>query len=121
MGKTNPRTKSRLRRKLHIRKTVRGTSARPRLSVFRSANHIYAQIINDESGTTLASASTQSGDVDIKGHKGNKAAAVQVGTAIAKKALDAGISTVTFDRNGFLYHGRVQALADAAREAGLKF
>ena len=121
MAKTNPRTKSRLRRKMHIRKTVRGTAARPRLSIFRSTKHIYAQIINDETVTTLVSASTQSGDIEIKGHKGNKAAAVEVGTAIAKKAIDAGIDTVTFDRNGFLYHGRVQALADAAREAGLKF
>lgn len=121
MAKTNPRTKSRLRRKMHIRKTIRGTAARPRLSVFRSANHIYAQIINDETGTTLVSASTQSGDLKLDGHKGNKAAAVEVGTSIAKKAIDAGIETVTFDRNGFLYHGRVQALADAAREAGLKF
>ena len=121
MAKTNPRTKSRLRRKMHIRKTVRGTAARPRLSIFRSTKHIYAQIINDETGTTLVSASTQSGDIEIAGHKGNKAAAVEVGTAIAKKAIDAGIETVTFDRNGFLYHGRVQALADAAREAGLKF
>ena len=121
MAKTNPRTKSRLRRKMHIRKTVRGTAARPRLSIFRSTKHIYAQIINDETGTTLVSASTQSGDPEIEGHKGNKAAAVEVGTAIAKKAIDAGIETVTFDRNGFLYHGRVQALADAAREAGLKF
>ena len=121
MAKTNPRTKSRLRRKMHIRKTVRGTAARPRLSIFRSTKHIYAQIINDDTGTTLVSASTQSGDIEIKGHKGNKAAAVEVGTAIAKKAIDAGIDTVTFDRNGFLYHGRVQALADAAREAGLKF
>lgn len=121
MAKTNPRTKSRLRRKMHIRKTVRGTAARPRLSIFRSTKHIYAQIINDETGTTLVSASTQSGDLEIEGHKGNKAAAVEVGTAIAKKAIDAGIETVTFDRNGFLYHGRVQALADAAREAGLKF
>ena len=121
MAKTNPRTKSRLRRKMHIRKTVRGTAARPRLSIFRSTKHIYAQIINDDTGTTLVSASTQSGDIDIKGHNGNKAAAVEVGTAIAKKAIDAGIETVTFDRNGFLYHGRVQALADAAREAGLKF
>jgi large subunit ribosomal protein L18 len=121
MAKTNPSAKSRLRRKMHIRKTVRGSTARPRLSIYRSANHIYAQIINDETGTTLASASTQSKEFDHEGHKGNKDAAVKVGTMIAKKAIDAGIQTVTFDRNGFLYHGRVQALADAAREAGLKF
>ena len=121
MAKTNPRAKARIRRKMHIRKVVRGSTVRPRLSIYRSANHIYAQIINDDTGTTLASASTQSSGFDHKGHKGNKEAAVKVGTLIAKKAIDAGINTVTFDRNGFLYHGRVQALADAAREAGLKF
>lgn len=121
MGKTNPRSKARLRRKMHIRKTVRGTAARPRLSVFRSANHIYAQLIDDDAGNTIASASTQSADLKLKGHKGNRDAAVEVGKAIAKKAIAAGFETITFDRNGFLYHGRVQALANAAREAGLKF
>jgi large subunit ribosomal protein L18 len=121
MAKTNPRAKARLRRKMHIRKVVRGSTARPRLSVYRSANHIYAQIINDDNGTTLASASTQSSEIAHDGHKGNIGAATKVGALIAQKAIEAGITTVTFDRNGFLYHGRVQALATAAREAGLKF
>ena len=122
MAKTNPTAKARLRRKMHIRKSIRGTADRPRLTVFRSANHIYAQLINDETGTTIASASTMAGDeIKVKGHKGNKEAATAVGTLIAQKALKAGVETVCFDRNGYLYHGRIQALADAAREAGLKF
>jgi large subunit ribosomal protein L18 len=89
--------------------------------VFRSANHIYAQLIDDDAGNTIVAASTQSGGLELKGHKGNCDAAVEVGKDIAKKAIAAGIDTVAFDRNGFLYHGRVQALANAAREAGLKF
>jgi large subunit ribosomal protein L18 len=89
--------------------------------VFRSANHIYAQLIDDDAGNTIVAASTQSGGLEIKGHKGNCDAAVEVGKDIAEKAIAAGIDTVAFDRNGFLYHGRVQALANAAREAGLKF
>lgn len=117
MAKTNPKTKARLRRKKHIRKTVRGTTERPRLSVFRSAKHIYAQLIDDSTGTTLASASS----LKIEGAGGNKDGARKVGEAVAKKALEAKIDTVVFDRNGYLYHGRVAALADAAREAGLKF
>lgn len=122
MAKTNKSANARNRRKMHIRKAVRGSELRPRLTVFRSANHIYAQVINDDTGTTIASASTMSGDgAKAKGHKGNKDAAAKVGTLVAKKALKAGIDTVCFDRNGYLYHGRVQALADAAREAGLKF
>jgi large subunit ribosomal protein L18 len=122
MAKTNPRTKARMRRKMHIRKTVRGSTLRPRLSVFRSANHIYAQVINDETGTTLASASSASPEfAKAKGHKGNKEFAAKVGELLAKKAIAAGVETIAFDRNGFLYHGRVQALADAARQAGLKF
>ena len=122
MGKTNQSAQARNRRKMHIRKSVRGTAARPRLTVFRSANHIYAQVINDETGITIASASTMAGDgAKVKGHKGNKDAAAKVGTDVAKKAIKAGVESVCFDRNGYLYHGRVQALADAAREAGLKF
>ena len=119
MAKTNPSAKARLRRKMHIRKTVRGSTERPRLSVYRSANHIYAQVIDDDNGTTLASASTVSKDFDHKGHKGNKEAAAKVGTLVAQRALKAGVEMVSFDRNGFLYHGRVQALADAAREANI--
>lgn len=122
MPKTNPSAKARLRRKKHIRKTIRGDSARPRLSVFRSANHIYAQVIDDRSGHTLASASTLSEELKgQEGHRGNRAAAKAVGTLIAQRAMAAGIESVRFDRNGYLYHGRVKALADAAREGGLRF
>ncbi|MCO4746305.1 MAG: 50S ribosomal protein L18 [Proteobacteria bacterium] len=119
MGKTNPRHKSRLRRKAHIRKSVHGTTERPRLSVFRSAKHIYAQIIDDSTGATLASASSVQGS--FEGSGGNRDGAAGVGKAIAEQAKAADIGTVVFDRNGYLYHGRVAALADAAREGGLKF
>lgn len=121
MSKTNIRHAARHRRKLHIRKTVRGTTARPRLSVFRSARHIYAQIIDDTDGRTLAAASTLSEELKGLEAGGNVEAAKQVGTLIAKRALDAGVSSVCFDRNGYLYHGRVKALAEAAREGGLVF
>jgi len=120
MSKTNPKYVARLRRKAHIRKTVRGTEGRPRLCVYRTANHIYAQVIDDSSGRTLASASTL-GDVPVEGHRGNASAAALVGKAIGERALAAGVTAVAFDRNGFLYHGRVKALADGAREAGLQF
>jgi large subunit ribosomal protein L18 len=112
---------ARLKRQARVRRKVRGTIECPRLSVFRSANHIYAQIVEDVNGRTLAAASTLTKDVaeGLKG-KGNVEAAKAVGSAIAKKALEKNISQVVFDRNGFLYQGRVQALADAAREAGLK-
>jgi len=112
---------SRLKRQARVRKKVVGTPKRPRLSVFRSAGHIYAQIIEDTSGNTLAAASTLNKDVcaGLKSN-GNVEAAKAVGTAIAKLALAKHIDTVVFDRNGFIYQGRVQALADAAREAGLK-
>jgi large subunit ribosomal protein L18 len=122
MGKTNPRAVARHRRKKHIRKQVRGTAERPRLSVFRSARHIYAQVIDDVAGTTLAAASTLSGELEgLNGHSGNRDASAAVGKLVAEKALAAGVSTVTFDRNGYLFHGRVKSLVDAAREAGLKF
>ncbi len=121
MARTNPRALARLRRKKHIRKTVRGTPERPRLCVFRSTTHIYAQVIDDEAGVTLASASTQDKALTIEGHKGNVAAAKVVGAEVAKRATEAGVTRVVFDRNGFLYHGRVKALADAAREGGLEF
>ncbi|MFO7814032.1 MAG: 50S ribosomal protein L18 [Pelovirga sp.] len=113
------RRQARLKRQARVRKKVRGTSERPRLSVFRSANHIYAQIIDDTAGTTLVAASTLESGVDMN-HKGNVEAAKVVGATVARKALEKNISNVVFDRNGFLYQGRVQALADAAREAGLK-
>lgn len=112
----------RSRRKQRIRKKVSGTAERPRLSIFRSASHMYAQIIDDERGATLASASTLSKELTaLEGHHGNVDAAAEVGKLIAKRALENNIRSVVFDRNGFLYHGRVKALADAAREAGLDF
>ena len=118
-SKTHNRTLGRMRRKVRIRKKISGTGARPRLSVFRSTNHIYAQLVDDDAGKTLAAASTQV--IKVDGHKGNKEAAKAVGTAIAEAAKAAGIDTVVFDRNGFKYHGRVKALADGAREGGLAF
>lgn len=119
MAKTSLRRSQRHRRKAHIRKTVRGTAERPRLCVFRSARHIYAQVIDDVGGRTLAAASTLSLEGEDSG--GNRDAAGKVGALVAQKALEVGVDTVCFDRNGYLYHGRVKALADAAREAGLKF
>jgi large subunit ribosomal protein L18 len=109
------------RRKLRIRKKIAGTAERPRLSIFRSARHIYAQVIDDASGTTLAHASTLS--EDLKGQlEGDKSdAAKKVGALIAKVCKSKGIEKVVFDRNGYLYHGRLSALAQAAREAGLEF
>ena len=123
MAKTNPRYAARARRKKHIRKRVHGTTGRPRLSVFRSAQHIYAQVIDDTTGRTLVSASTLSPELKdaIEGHRGNIEAAKHVGALIANKAKEAGVSQVVFDRNGYLYHGRVAALAQSAREAGLEF
>jgi len=113
---------ARLRRKKAIRKKVHGTVDRPRLSVFRSVKHIYGQIINDATGQTLVSASTLTPELrsELKG-SGNADAAKKVGTLVAKRALEKGIKQVVFDRNGFLYHGRVKALAESAREAGLDF
>ncbi len=120
---TNERRPRRILRRKRVRKSLKGTDQKPRLSVFRSARHIYAQLISDESGRTLASASTLSSELrgELSGKTGNKDAAARVGQLIAKRAGDAGISSVVFDRSGFLYHGRVQSLAEAAREAGLKF
>lgn len=122
MAKTNPSVKARLRRKVSIRKRITGTSERPRLSVFRSSQHIYAQIIDDVSGRTLVAASTLGPEfADWQGHKGNLQAAQAVGKLIAEKAVAASVGSVVFDRNGYLYHGRIKALADAARAGGLKF
>ena len=110
------------RRKHHIRKSVFGSPERPRLSVYRSAKHIYAQLIDDHAGKTLAAAATTTGDVRGDQKTGaNIAAAKKVGAAIAQKARDAGITKVAFDRGGRMYHGRIKALADAAREGGLQF
>lgn len=118
--KTKKKQISRARRHARVRKTVTGTAERPRLSVFRSNRHIVAQVIDDQTGTTLASASTlESGDAERGGSKSDGAA--KVGTAVAERARAAGISSVVFDRGGFQYHGRVAALAEAAREAGLEF
>jgi large subunit ribosomal protein L18 len=110
------------RRKRHdrIRLTMAGTAGRPRLAVFRSLNHIYAQVIDDASGTTLVAASTL--EKDLRGSKSTKSEeAAVVGRLIAERAKDAGIERVVFDRAGFRYHGRIKSLADAAREAGLEF
>lgn len=111
--------KARLIRHRRVRGKISGTAARPRLSVFRSAKHIYAQIIDDVNGVTLVAASTM--DKDFEGLGSNKEAAKKVGEAVAKKALEKGVEEVVFDRSGYIYHGRIQALADGAREGGLKF
>lgn len=109
-----------IRRGVHsrIRKKVRGTADRPRLAVFRSLNHIYAQVIDDDNGKTLASASTTEKGLGLKSG-GNVEAAQKVGKAVAERAIAAGVSSVVFDRGGYVYHGRVKALIDATREAGL--
>ncbi|AEW87003.1 50S ribosomal protein L18 [Flavobacterium columnare] len=114
-------TKSERRQRIQyrIRKIVSGTAARPRLSVFRSNKEIYAQLIDDVNGVTLLAASSREKEVDTKGTKVEVAAVV--GRLLAERALKAGIDTVTFDRGGYLYHGRVQSLAEGARAAGLKF
>ena len=105
-----------------LRNTLSGTADRPRLAVFRSNNHMYAQVIDDTVGNTLVSASTLDKEVKADLEKTNNVeAAAKLGTVIAKKALDKGISTVVFDRGGFIYQGKIAALADAAREAGLEF
>ena len=111
---------ARKRRHARVRKTVRGTPARPRLAVFRSNKHISAQIIDDRAGTTLAAASSAEASMRATAH-GNISEAKQVGALLAERAKAKGINTVVFDRGGYLYHGRVAALADAAREAGLEF
>lgn len=113
------KTERRLRIRRRIRKISSGTEARPRLSVFRSNKEIYAQLIDDDKGVTLAAASSRDKDVDAKGTKSE--VATLVGKAIAEKALKLGVKDVAFDRGGNLYHGRVKSLAEGAREAGLKF
>ena len=118
------KTRSEVRVKKHnrLRNRFAGTAERPRLAVFRSNNHMYAQIIDDSVGNTLVAASTLSADVKAQLEKTNNVeAAAKLGEIIAKKALDKGITNVVFDRGGFIYHGKVQALAEAAREAGLNF
>lgn len=116
------KNKARQRRHLRVRKKIQGTQARPRLNVFRSSKHIYAQLIDDVSGVTIVSASTL--DKELNGqieNGGNIDAAQKVGQLVAQRAKEKGLGQVVFDRGGYLYHGRVQALADAAREAGLEF
>ena len=109
-----------IRKRIHnrIRQKLSGTAERPRLNVYRSLNHIYAQLIDDQKGITIVSASTLAGKAKSGG---NVASAKEIGKAIAEKAQEKGIKKVVFDRGGFLYHGRIKALADAAREAGLEF
>ncbi len=122
MASVNPREQSRLKRKRRIRKKIHGTPERPRLSVFRSARHIYAQVIDDTRGHTLAAASTL--DKEVAGDQQAKRKvdkAVLVGKLVAQRAQAQGVSKVVFDRNGFLYHGRVKAVSDGAREGGLAF
>lgn len=121
MNVAKERRDSRKKRQVRVRRKIKGTVDRPRLCVFRSARHIYAQIIEDASGTTLVSASTVAGGLEESKSGGNVDAAKQVGKKIAEQALANNITQVVFDRNGFLYHGRIKALADAAREAGLSF
>ncbi len=111
--------KARLKRHRRVRGKISGTADRPRLNVFRSLHHIYAQVIDDVAGVTLAAASSM--DKDFEGTGGNKEAAKKVGLALAKKATEKGITEVRFDRGGFVYHGRIKELAEGAREGGLKF
>ena len=122
MSSLAKRQAARLKRKVRVRKKIRGTSERPRLNVFKSARHIYAQLIDDTAGATLVAVSTVTTDAatGLK-YTGNIEAARKIGAEIAKKALAQDINAVVFDRNGFLYHGRVKALAEAARENGLTF
>lgn len=110
----------RKKRHAHVRRSITGTAERPRLNVFRSNKHIYAQLIDDTASVTIASASSLDKELKLE-NGGNKEAAKQVGELIAKHALEKGYETVVFDRGGYLYHGRVKDLADSAREAGLKF
>jgi large subunit ribosomal protein L18 len=111
---------ARIKRHARVRKHVRGTAERPRLAVYRSNRHISAQVIDDRAGRTLVAASTLEGDLQ-SGGTSNKDAARRVGQLVAQRARDAGVERVVFDRGGFLYHGRVAAVAEAAREAGLEF
>jgi large subunit ribosomal protein L18 len=122
MSQNNKREEARLKRKVRIRKNIFGTEERPRLSVFRSAKHIYAQVVIDATGSTIVAASTLSPEIrDSISDVEKSDAAKKVGELIGKKALEKNIKKVVFDRNGFLYHGRIKALAEGARESGLEF
>ena len=122
MAKTSPKLSARKRRHTRVRKRISGTTERPRLNVFRSAQHIYAQVIDDDNGVTLAAASTveKAAQSELEGKKKVDQAKV-VGQLVAERSIEAGIKKAVFDRGGFIYHGRVKALADASREAGLEF
>jgi len=119
MVKQPDKNKARLKRHRRVRGKISGTASCPRLNVFRSSKHIYAQLIDDVAGKTLVAASSM--DKDFEGQGGDKDAAKKVGQLVGKKAVEQGIETVVFDRGGYLYHGRVKELADGARESGLKF
>ena len=121
MSKGSKKVVLRTRRRVRVRKKVSGNAARPRLSVFRSNRYIYAQIIDDVAGHTLAAASSRESGVTEDGSSGSAAAAARVGQLLAERAKEKAIETVVFDRGGYRYHGRVAALADAAREGGLTF
>ena len=122
MIKMQDRNKIRLRKHVRVRRKIAGTPERPRLCVYRSLKHIYAQVIDDVSGTTIVAASTMDEAVKGKiGYTGNKNEAREVGKLVGAKAIEKGIKQVVFDRGGYLYHGRVKELADGAREAGLEF
>lgn len=122
MGSKN-KIEARLKRKKGVRKKIKGTSERPRLTVFKSSKHIYVQAIDDLTASTLLEASSMSKDLaaQMSGKGGNREGAAVIGEIIAKRALEKGINRVVFDRNGFLYHGRIKALAEAARKQGLEF
>ena len=122
MSRTRDRKSRRHRIRFRYRQAVRGSAGRPRLAVYRSLRHMYAQVIDDERGVTLAAASTLESDVagDVA-HKGNREAAAAVGKTVAERAKEAGVGSVVFDRGGFPYHGVIRSLAEAAREAGLEF
>jgi large subunit ribosomal protein L18 len=119
----SPRQRNVIRKRVHtrIREKMSGTAERPRLNVYRSLNHIYTQLIDDHNGVTIASASTLGKKGESKSSGGNVVAAAEVGKLIAERAQEKGIKKIVFDRGGYLYHGRIKALADAAREAGLEF
>lgn len=120
LRRKNPKEATRVKRKLSIRKRIEGSSERPRLSVFRSANHIYAQLIDDDKGVTIAQASTMDKSIrDSIKDKNKSDAAKEVGKAVAERAKAKGVGAAVFDRNGFRYHGRIAAVADGAREGGL--
>ncbi|MCF8036363.1 MAG: 50S ribosomal protein L18 [Desulfobacteraceae bacterium] len=122
MGSAQRRQAMRIKRKKRIRKKVQGTAERPRLTVFRSARHIYAQVIDDQQGQTLAAASTMEKELrDRSDFENKKSAASEIGKRIAQRAANKGVTTVVFDRNGYQYHGRVKAVSESARENGLDF